>query len=238
MHVKRMRIIAGPNGSGKTTLLKNLIHQYHVNMYTYINADDLFKDIQKHKKYPLPFSSKEDALRCFAQRSTFPDKIRQPFIADLIKIEGEFVVFSDSAINTYTVALFADFLRQQYLEHGSNFSFETVFSAPQKIDFIKEAIEAGYRVYLYIVATDDALINIDRIKARVELGGHDVPINKIKERYVRTLNNLHDLLPIVSRAYFFDNSGTEMLHFAEFDATSTELTVCKTPPDWFKRFLD
>ena len=43
--------------------------------------------------------------------------------------------------------------------------------ARDKVEFMKEARERGYRVYLYFVATDDPEINLDRVRRRVRGGG-------------------------------------------------------------------
>ena len=57
-----------------------------------------------------------------------------------------------------------------------------------KIDILVQAQQAGYRTYLYFVATDDPTINISRVRNRVALSGHDVPADKIVTRYYRSLD--------------------------------------------------
>jgi predicted ABC-type ATPase len=42
---------------------------------------------------------------------------------------------------------------------------------------------------------------------RVETGGHDVPDDKLKGRYPRTLANLREAIPLVDEAFLFDNSS-------------------------------
>jgi predicted ABC-type ATPase len=76
-----------------------------------------------------------------------------------------------------------------------------------KVDLLAQAQAAGYRTYLYFVATDDPVINISRVKSRVKLGGHNVPEDKIAERYHRSLELLMDAIRHTNRAYVFDNSG-------------------------------
>ena len=50
MKPPRLRIIAGPNGSGKSTLAKQLMSKYAVNLYAFLNSDELNKEIcTKHK---------------------------------------------------------------------------------------------------------------------------------------------------------------------------------------------
>ena len=103
-------------------------------------------------------------------------------------------------------ARLADERRALYLSRGENFAYETVFSTPGRVSFIEQAKSAGYFIRLYFVGTSDPLINIARVKARVAEGGHDVPTDKIVARYHRSMANLKLVLPIVDRAYIYDNS--------------------------------
>jgi predicted ABC-type ATPase len=48
---------------------------------------------------------------------------------------------------------------------------------------------------LYFICTIDAAINIDRVKQRVILGGHDVPEEKILSRYGDSLEVLSFIIP-------------------------------------------
>lgn len=70
------------------------------------------------------------------------------------------------------------------------FTFETVMSSRDKVDLLCKAQQLGYRTYLYYVATEDPIINISRVKARVRRGGHWVPEDKIVSRYSASLDLL------------------------------------------------
>ncbi len=69
----------------------------------------------------------------------------------------------------------------------TDFVFETVLSAPDKMDFIRRAGDAGFFIRLFFVGTDDPSINAKRVAMRVMEGGHDVPIPKIIGRYTKSL---------------------------------------------------
>ena len=86
-------------------------------------------------------------------------------------------------VNSYLASVASDFLRQKLMEQKMSFTLETVMSHPSKIELLTQAQASGYRTYLYFVATDDPAINISRVKSRVKLGGHNVPEDKIAERY-------------------------------------------------------
>ena len=76
-------------------------------------------------------------------------------------------------------------LRYQCLEKGQNFVFETVFSSPEKLDFLRKAHEAGFFIRLFFVCTKDPSINAARIAHRYMNGGHEVPISKVVNRYFK-----------------------------------------------------
>ena len=115
-----------------------------------------------------------------------------------------------------------------------SFSFETVMSHPDKVQLLRVARAAGFRTYLYYVATEDPAINVARVRLRVSQGGHDVPEAKIVCRYARSLGLLRETIRHADRAYCFDNSGAEPWYFAEIIAGRTIELQSDTMPDWFK----
>ena len=117
------------------------------------------------------------------------------------------------------------------------FSFETAFSHSSKLDFMYEATMAGYKVYLFFVATESQEINIQRVVARKNLGGHGVPIVKIKSRYFRSLDLMYEAAQLAYQCFWFDNSGEELQMFAHFKMAGPhkkwEFSDMKKIPNWF-----
>ena len=111
-------------------------------------------------------------------------------------------------------------------------------SHPSKVDLLAQAQAAGYRTYLYFVATDDPAINISRVHNRVKLGGHPVPEDRIEKRYYRSLDLLMDAIRHTNRAYIFDNSGdnVDKKHTWLAEITDGKRLEMKTDrvPAWFK----
>ena len=146
--------------------------------------------------------------------------------------------FSGLEMNSYYASVLADFLRRKALESSKSFSFETVMSAPDKVDLLREAQTVGYRTYIYYIATEDPAINIQRVKNRVAEGGHDVPEEKIVLRYHRSLSLLREAIRYTYRAFFFDTSEEESWYFAEAtNGTSIELKSDEMP-NWFQPIWD
>jgi len=100
-------------------------------------------------------------------------------------------------------------LRHSLLEQRLSFCTETVFSDPRgaKLDFLRRARKAGYAVLMVFIGLDDAQLSLARVMQRVDAGGHDVPDEKIEQRFPRTLANLRAAIEIVNEAFLFDNSS-------------------------------
>lgn len=107
-------------------------------------------------------------------------------------------------------ATHAQEIREKCLASRKSMAFETVFSIHEKLQFLRQAKEAGYFVRFFFICTNDPSINAQRIAFRVMEGGHDVPITKIINRYYRSINNCVKAVSIVDRAYFYDNSVNDV----------------------------
>lgn len=103
-------------------------------------------------------------------------------------------------------ANFASELRENCLASQRSVAFESVFSAPDKVDFVRRAKAAGFFTRVFFVATGDPSINAARVARRVMQGGHDVPIQKIITRYFRSIANCALVAREVDRLYLYDNS--------------------------------
>jgi predicted ABC-type ATPase len=201
-----MRMFAGPNGSGKSVLKSYLPTSL---LGTYLNPDEIEADVKLQGYLDMKMFGAEMTAEKVLPAFTGSDfLIRQQLsakAASLSFVEGR-LHFPAGVMNSYFASVAADFLRKQLLNRKATFTFETVMSHPGKVEVLKNAREAGYRTYLYYVATDDPEINISRVANRVGLGGHAVPENKIGERYYKSLGLLMEAIRNTNRAYIFDNS--------------------------------
>ncbi len=98
--------------------------------------------------------------------------------------------------------------RLALLDRGASFVLETVFSDPvgDKLDFLRRAQAQGFAVFLVFIGLDSPMLSQARVAGRVERGGHDVPEQKLTERFPRTLANLRQAIGFVDLALLFDNS--------------------------------
>ncbi len=236
MSAARLRMFAGPNGSGKSTI-KSVVPPELLGVY--LNPDEIEKDIGQRgfldvRNYGLT-TTPEEILQFFVN-STLVQKAQMGEAAARLRFEDEKLSFHNVTVNAYFASVATGFLRQKLMEKRVSFSFETVMSSPDKVALLEKAQSLGYRTYLYYIATDDPAINVARVRARVRLGGHDVPEEKIRTRYGRSLDLLLAAIRHTNRAYLFDNSreGGERLWVAEI-TEGRELEIkCDQLPLWFQ----
>jgi len=92
------------------------------------------------------------------------------------------------------------------IANGTSYAFEATLgghTVPAKI----AAAAATHDVAIWYCGLASPELHIARVKARVALGGHDIPEGKIRERYESSLMNLIALLPRLSSLMVYDNSA-------------------------------
>jgi len=234
--IPRLRMFAGPNGSGKTTV-KNGLERGSDWFGIYLNPDELESDIRKTGKLPLDqfdLTATDAEVKSHFASSSLLKNHDLAAAANQIRCDGNIVDFAGFEINSYHASVLADFVRRKALQESRTFSFETVMSSRDKVDLLNDAQLANYRTYLYYIATEDPEINIQRVRNRVAEGGHDVPEEKIRSRYDRSLKLLPEALERTNRAFLFDTSGEEPTYFAEVTDGKTMDLKCDEIPNWFR----
>lgn len=233
----RLRVLAGPNGSGKSTIKDELKPEW---IGVFVNADEIERGLRETSGMlnltglgitgePADVLGRMEA---HIRRSIFAQSLGLDALVGGMTIDTALCLCVPGPFNSYLASVLADAIRRELLDKGQTFTFETVMSSQDKIDFMKEARKQGYRVYLYFVATDDPEINLDRVRRRVKQGGHPVPAKKVRERYVRSIGLMTEACGVAHRAYVFDNSGSKhKLLVQVVDGRTMELEAA-TLPRW------
>lgn len=237
---KRVRLFAGPNGSGKSSLFHEFSKNYSTGFF--VNADELEKKLIASGLIDLKdvgVNATQQDLDAFAKMPSSRSLILKADASDHkidIGIAENCIVDKSRTSHSYEASYIASFIRYLLVREQRSFSFETVMSHPAKITELNELLTAGYQSYLYFVCIDDPEVNISRVANRVDKGGHPVDPQKILERYYRTLNFLHQVLPLCYRVYLFDNSGKKQFLVAELYNGAMELKT-DSPPQWFMNYV-
>jgi predicted ABC-type ATPase len=168
-------------------------------------------------------SGKSTLTQILKQSANFPPRYINP---DEIALN----LSGDEMGRAYEAARIAEEQRQQFLVNQQSFAFETVMSHPSKLLLLEQAQALGYEVNLFFVATKNPLINVGRVQERVIEGGHNVPTNKIVERYYRSLALLPAAIERSSFVAIFDNTDTLAL--------CAELNMSQPLSDTSKLYID
>ena len=100
----------------------------------------------------------------------------------------------------------ADKLREEALNKSEDFTFETVLSKKDTLQFLQRAKTKGYFIRGFYILTLDPAVNVLRVHVRVKDGGHDVPEDKIRSRYKKSLGQLPELINICDVLHVYDNT--------------------------------
>jgi len=237
MSIPRLRMFAGPNGSGKSTLNSVISKEL---LGVYINPDEIEKEIKEFdfldmEAYEVKTNGAE--VISFFEKHPLTEKAKLEYQVSMLKFFDGKIDFSTLIVNSYLASICADFIRHQLLKRKISFTFETVMSSRDKVEFLKKAQKVGYRTYLYFISTQDPSINISRVENRVKLGGHPVPKEKIVSRYYRSMKLLSEAVKYTNRAYIFDNSGQEKLWLAEVTDGKEFEYKSQFVPQWLGKYL-
>jgi predicted ABC-type ATPase len=245
----RLRVFAGPNGSGKSTVI-DYVQSVKVNgrgIYFgyYINADDIARQLRngglEFSEFNLHIRPK-DFIDIALGSGLINDEFTEKEFMSSFSLRANVIRLKNKSADERMAQLIADFLRKKMLEQKRKFSFETVFSHSSKLEVMRRANAAGYKVYLYFVSTESPEINKFRVQARKRKKGHDVPGDKIESRYYRSLGLLYDACQLAYQVFFFDNSveGKSSVMFAHFKLQTGkkkwDKINKKQVPLWFRKY--
>ena len=147
------------------------------------------------------------------------------------------ILAGELGLEDYPAAEVAAKLRQELVNLGESFVFETVFSDPvgDKLAFLKEAAQRGYTVVMCFIGLADAERSEERVAMRVSQGGHDVPTGKLTTRFPRTLANLKPAIRELPCVLVFDNDDLRTpFRLAAIFQNGQKVFLAKSIPRWLE----
>lgn len=174
-----------------------------------------------------------------AGKSTFYDtvlagRVAAPFVnADLIQRDE---LGDPSPEASYKAAEIAEQRRREFLNQGRSFVMETVFSHRSKLDLLRDARVAGFRIVLFHLNLASADLAVARVKARKAEGGHDVPEHKVRQRFERNQTIIREAALLADRAQIFDSSALNQAPRLLLELANGQMvTRVGEAPEWFER---
>lgn len=118
------------------------------------------------------------------------------------------------------------------LSRGITFAIETTLATKTYVNLVERAQAEGYQVKLLFFWLNSPELAIKRVAERVSNGGHNIPEEVIRRRYVKGINNLFHLFAnIVDYWEIYDNSAYPAVHIATggkgIDVIIKELSIYK-----------
>ena len=95
------------------------------------------------------------------------------------------------------------------IEVHQTIGVETVLSSPKYRRLVEKAKAHDFEVCFVYVYLRTVEMQLERIRARVAKGGHDVPPDKVKERRKRSFEQMPWFFWKADCAWIFDNSAVE-----------------------------
>ena len=96
---------------------------------------------------------------------------------------------------------------EELLARGESFAIETTLATRSYVNLVHRAQAKGYSVNLLFFWLRTPELAIQRVAERVSHGGHNIPEDVIRRRYVKGIDNLFKLfIPVVDSWYVYDNT--------------------------------
>lgn len=151
-------------------------------------------------------------------------------IAAELKRSGQAVVNTQEIANAKALELLDGYLNQRI-----SVGFESNLCDVPTWKWLLEIQKKGYLIEVIYVSTNDLEVLNSRIQNRVQLGGHFVLPEVVRERYMAGLNLLNHYFDKPDKLRLFDNSVTMEL-VAEV-AKGQVLRKLEKLPDWVNQYL-
>ncbi len=152
-----------------------------------------------------------------AGKTTFRQKFLEPnpIFSNLTSLNWDeetvkvSVQFPDLPEQTISIKAGKNIVEQQRkcFENQTGFIYETVAADRRHLRIIATAKTSGFKVVTVFIGLSSPDLSKQRVKHRVENGGHDVPIKDIETRYPKVMQNFPGLLNESDTCFVIDNSG-------------------------------
>ena len=111
--------------------------------------------------------------------------------------------------------------RAACLVNRIDFAIETTLAGSGVLTLMKQAKGRGFEINLIYIAVDDPERSVQRVRERVAQGGHSVPPEDVRRRYVRSMANVPEAIRIADvSALFWTTPSFGMRRFWKHSAAS------------------
>ena len=94
---------------------------------------------------------------------------------------------------------------EKFMKDKKSIVLESTVSGNYHNRVIERARKEKYEIIFIYIFLDSVQQNIERIKHRVAMGGHNVPSMDVRRRYTRSIKNFKDVIPLVDHWELYYN---------------------------------
>lgn len=165
----------------------------------------------------------------------FPEGIQDSVRINTDEIVREFGDWKDS-VDQIKAAKIAIQMREDCFREGKTFHEESTLCGKSILRQIDRAKTLGYETYLYYIGVSSPEISKERIRNRVEKGGHFIPDEVVEKRYFESIRNLEEHLNKFDNIMLFDNSNYFKLCYS-YSRKDELHFVSKDYPTWLEKAI-
>ena len=149
-----------------------------------------------------------------AGKTTTAEKLLPEYLNCIEYVNADNIARGISPFNVESVAFQAGRVMlermTELVKRKVDFAFETTLSAKSYVSFLKYCKSKGYEITLVFIWLDSPETAIQRVKSRVEKGGHNIPEKVIERRYFKGIENLKKYFVSLNDAWMiWNNSGNQ-----------------------------
>jgi len=116
---------------------------------------------------------------------------------------------------------------EEMSEKGISFAFETTLSGKTYLTLLKRLKNKGYQIHLFFLWIPNTNLALERIKDRVEGGGHDVPASDVRRRFRRSVENFLGVYQTMLDSWMLFDNSRETPHLVA-EKTGEKLSIKDT----------
>lgn len=121
------------------------------------------------------------------------------------------------------------------VKDGRSFNQETTLTGHSILGVIKKAKEQGFEIRLSYIGVESADLAVERVKERVNKGGHGIDESVIRKRYETSFSMLKKVMPLCDSVEIIDNTKT-FRGIAEY--TNGSWKLYNKECGWFNKIIN
>ena len=155
-----------------------------------------------------------------AGKTTFATKFLPHFAECTEFVNADLIAGGLSPFSPERAALRAGRLMLEQIRLLANrcvdFGFETTLAGKGYVSLLNDLKDRGYGIHIFYLCVHSIDVALERIAARVRMGGHDVPEDVVRRRYHRGMSNFSKIYQALSDFWAIYDNSTDTPHLIAY----------------------